>query len=86
MHYNWGNITTFGIVPDPGEKRGYRTIHFGANSGILNYGLFGVFVQRISMNNGETLPLPRPNNLVHPRLSSGFWHNTANRQANQGAR
>lgn len=65
---------------------GYGTIHFGANSGILNYGLFGVFVQRISTNNGDNLPLPRPNNLVHPYLSSGFWHNIGNRQANQATR
>lgn len=65
---------------------GYRTIRFGANSGISNSRLFGVFVQQISMNNGENLPLPRPNNLVHPHLSSSFWHNIDNRQANQATR
>lgn len=65
---------------------GYGTIRFGANSGILNCRLFGVFVQCISTNNGENIPLPRPNNLVHPHLSSRFWHNIGNRQANQAAR
>lgn len=65
---------------------GYGTMNFGANSRILFYGLLGVFVQRISSNNGETLPLPRPNNLVHPHLSRGFWQYIAKRQANQAAR